>query len=170
MAWMKQLDNVPEFDRSPQELEAVRLVEEALKEVDLNDLITQKPYSTQVVYAWALIIWRCASWGIQHILSEAMNIFCQSLPWFFPTPERTKHYSITKEDWRILRKGCLVRKTKIHVQHPLREVVTNAIISYMIPRLASGAHEYFSASWYERHSPSDIRAWTKLVIKKLRKR
>ncbi|KAH8593874.1 hypothetical protein B0O99DRAFT_192345 [Bisporella sp. PMI_857] len=79
-AWMREVSTRPEVEWTPDEIECVRLVRETLGEVDMDPANAQKPYSTQLVYAWALIFECCAIWGIQSVLGDALKIFAESLP------------------------------------------------------------------------------------------
>ncbi|KAG4411867.1 hypothetical protein IFR04_015007, partial [Cadophora malorum] len=79
-AWMSEISTHPEVEWTPDELECVRLVRETLGEVDMDPANAQKPYATQLVYAWALIFECCAIWGIQSVLGDALKIYAESLP------------------------------------------------------------------------------------------
>ena len=77
---MSEISTRPEVEWTPDELECVRLVRETLGEVDMDPANAQKPYATQLVYAWALIFECCAIWGLQSVLGDALKIYAESLP------------------------------------------------------------------------------------------
>lgn len=79
-AWMREISTRPEVEWSPDESECVRLVRETLGEIDMDPANAQKPYATQLVYAWALIFECCAIWGLQSVLGDALKIYAESLP------------------------------------------------------------------------------------------
>lgn len=76
---MREVSTRPEVEWSANEKECVRFIGETLGEVELDQVNAHKPYSTQLVYAWALIFERCAIWGIQSVLADALNRFANSL-------------------------------------------------------------------------------------------
>lgn len=76
---MREVSARPEFEWTAGDKECVRLVEETVGEVELDLENTRKPYSIQLVYAWALIFESCAVWGIQSILADALKGFANSL-------------------------------------------------------------------------------------------
>ncbi|PVH68018.1 hypothetical protein DL98DRAFT_241303 [Cadophora sp. DSE1049] len=78
-AWMKEVSTRPEAEWTVDEKECVRLVGQTLGEIELDRVNAHKPYSTQLVYAWALIFDCCAVWGIQLILTDALKRFADSL-------------------------------------------------------------------------------------------
>ncbi|KAH9207413.1 hypothetical protein DL95DRAFT_438620 [Leptodontidium sp. 2 PMI_412] len=78
-AWMKEISTRPEAEWTTDEDECVKLVKETLGEIELDQVNAYKPYSTQLVYAWALIFDCCAVWGLQSILTAALKKFADSL-------------------------------------------------------------------------------------------
>ncbi|QKX61699.1 uncharacterized protein TRUGW13939_08854 [Talaromyces rugulosus] len=64
---------------TPEEQESVKLTLETRGELNLAPVHAQKPFATQLVYAWALIFERCNATKVQGILAEALNIYASTL-------------------------------------------------------------------------------------------
>ncbi|KAL4756329.1 uncharacterized protein BDW70DRAFT_164603 [Aspergillus foveolatus] len=78
-AWLKETQNRPESQWSPEEAEQVKLVREILSEVDLPASRAQKPDAVRLVYAWALILNRRAVWKLQKIVADSLERYADSL-------------------------------------------------------------------------------------------
>lgn len=76
-AWVKEISLLPEYDRSTDERECIRLVEEILEAVELNDYQAQRSLSVQLIYAWVSILKCCAVWGIESILADSLQKFAE---------------------------------------------------------------------------------------------
>ncbi|OOO12244.1 hypothetical protein OAory_01087140 [Aspergillus oryzae] len=78
-AWLKETQNRPESQWSPEEAEQIKLVREILSEVDLPASRTQKPDAARLVYMWALILNRRAVWKLQKIVADSLERYADSL-------------------------------------------------------------------------------------------
>lgn len=76
---MKETQNRPESQWSPEEAEQIKLVREILSEVDLPASRTQKPDAARLVYMWALILNRRAVWKLQKIVADSLERYADSL-------------------------------------------------------------------------------------------
>ncbi|KAI8634661.1 hypothetical protein F5Y19DRAFT_120545 [Xylariaceae sp. FL1651] len=77
--WVRQQIHRSVLDRSLEENDLVKLTEETLKEIELGPIIAEKPYSIQVVYAWALVFQSCNASGLCGIVAKVLNIYADSL-------------------------------------------------------------------------------------------
>ncbi|RHZ54899.1 uncharacterized protein CDV56_107610 [Aspergillus thermomutatus] len=71
-AWMKEMQNLPEPERTPDESQQIQLLQSILSEVGLSDVHNYKPDSVRLVYAWALILERRSVWKLQAIVADAL--------------------------------------------------------------------------------------------------
>ncbi|KAH6999329.1 hypothetical protein EDB80DRAFT_724573 [Ilyonectria destructans] len=77
-AWMREVSSRPEYKRTSDEKDCMELVAEILAEVDIGQSNKQKPHSTQLIYAWALVLESSAVWGIQTTLANALKNYAES--------------------------------------------------------------------------------------------
>lgn len=77
-AWMREVSSRPEYKRTSDEKDCMELVAEILAEVDIGQSNKQKPHSTQLIYAWALVLESSAVWGIQTTLADALKNYAES--------------------------------------------------------------------------------------------
>ncbi|KOC14647.1 hypothetical protein AFLA70_74g003171 [Aspergillus flavus AF70] len=77
--WLKETQNRPESQWSPEEADQIKLVREILSEVDLPASRTQKPDAARLVYMWALILNRRAVWKLQKIVADSLERYADSL-------------------------------------------------------------------------------------------
>lgn len=66
-------------DRSSEENDILKTIQETLAEIDLDPAITSKPYSIQLVYAWSLIFKNSATIGLYGIIAEVLKGYADSL-------------------------------------------------------------------------------------------
>jgi hypothetical protein len=67
------------LDRSFQENNIVGLTQETLAEANPGPMYTAKPYSIQVVYAWALVFERCNASGLHSVIADVLKKHADSL-------------------------------------------------------------------------------------------
>lgn len=77
-AWMREVSSRPEHKRTSEEKDCMELGAEILAEVDIGQSNKQKPQSTQLIYAWALVLECSAAWGIQTTLADALKQYAES--------------------------------------------------------------------------------------------
>lgn len=77
-AWVKDVSSRPECELTSEEKECMQLAEEILAEVDIGPANALKPQSTKLIYVWAMVFERCAVWGIQFILAEALRRYAEN--------------------------------------------------------------------------------------------
>ncbi|KAH8714773.1 hypothetical protein BGZ61DRAFT_574854 [Ilyonectria robusta] len=80
-AWMREVSSRPEYKRTSDEKDCMELGAEILAEVDIGQSNKQKPQSTQLIYAWALVLESSAVWGIQTTLADALKNYAESQSW-----------------------------------------------------------------------------------------
>ncbi|GMG09198.1 unnamed protein product [Aspergillus oryzae] len=66
-------------DRSSEENDILKTIQETLAEIDLDPAITSKPYSIQLVYAWSLIFKNSATIGLYGIIAEVLKGYADNL-------------------------------------------------------------------------------------------
>ncbi|KAI0377765.1 hypothetical protein F5Y04DRAFT_172730 [Hypomontagnella monticulosa] len=77
--WIREQCNRPILDRSAEENNLVRLTQETLTEINLDPVLTTKPYSIQLLYAWALVFQVCNASGLHGIVAEALKMYADGL-------------------------------------------------------------------------------------------
>ncbi|KAI2632983.1 hypothetical protein GGS26DRAFT_554865, partial [Hypomontagnella submonticulosa] len=77
--WIREQSNRLPSDRSPEENDLVKLTQETLTEIDLDPTLATKPFSIQLIYAWALVFQVSNASGLHGIVAEALKTYADGL-------------------------------------------------------------------------------------------
>lgn len=66
-------------DRTTEENDILTATREALAEIDLDTLITSKPYSIQLIYAWSLLFKNSSAIGLYGVVADVLKSYADNL-------------------------------------------------------------------------------------------